>query len=361
MAFELLIGEKKLPENSIVNERVAVRAVIYQNESVLMIRTNKGDYKLPGGGLNQGEDLETALIREVAEETGYVHVTVGKKLGEAVQQQIDSFDLEQFFRMKSVYFMCELQDMEQIDQKLDEYEAELGYSVEFVPLQKAFEVNQTLLNRTDRNDWVERETRVFEKLIRLQRKITSVYFVRHAQPCHEYEDRIRPLSKEGIEDSKKVVEILQEVDIDYVISSPYKRSMDTIAECAIEHGLIIHTDERFRERQAGENGNVNGMFQKRWDDFTFHEDGGESLQLVQRRNVEALMEVLNYHAGENIVIGTHGTALSTILNYYEGTYNCENFLRMIDFMPYIIRLDFKGRECIGKEELLIIEKEYSVK
>lgn len=45
------------------------------------------------------------------------------------------------------------------------------------------------------------------------------------------------------------------------------------------------------------------------------------------------------------MIGTHGTALSTILNFYDNSFGCEDFLRIIDWMPYIIELDF---ECSCK-------------
>ena len=33
-------------------------------------------------------------------------------------------------------------------------------------------------------------------------------------------------------------------------------------------------------------------------------------------------------------------------------------MRIIDFMPYIIRLDFEGTDCIAREELLIVKKEF---
>lgn len=93
-------------------------------------------------------------------------------------------------------------------------------------------------------------------------------------------------------------------------------------------------------------------------DFDYHEEGGESLRSVQERNISALFELLDSHPNDIIILGTHGTALSTILNYFDHSYSCDSFLRMIDFMPYVIRLDFDGRECVKKEEILIVEKEF---
>ncbi len=192
--------------------------------------------------------------------------------------------------------------------------------------------------------------------------MTSIYFVRHAQPDHGWEDdKTRPLSDEGLEDSKEVAKFFKDCKIDCYISSPYKRSVDTIRGSAAEKGLPIHEDEILRERKSGVGGNNIEMFHKRWSDLDFCEDGGESLSIVQKRNIEAILEVLNTHKDKNIVIGTHGTALSTILNYFTPTYNCDDFLRIIDFMPYIIRLDFNGITLIGKEELLIVKKEFKGK
>lgn len=191
--------------------------------------------------------------------------------------------------------------------------------------------------------------------------MTSIYFVRHAQPKHSWEeDRTRPLTTEGLEDSKRVTEALSNIKVMAYLSSPYKRSFDTIYGISRIHSMDIITDERFREREKGLNGNEYGMFQKRWSDFDFREEGGESLHMVQERNIEALLEYLGKYSG-NIVIGTHGTALSTVLNYFDNTYCCNDFLRMIDYMPYIIRLDFDGINYIGKEELLIVEKEFAGK
>jgi len=189
--------------------------------------------------------------------------------------------------------------------------------------------------------------------------MTKVYFVRHAQPEHRWEDdRTRPLTKDGVEDGKMVTKVLKNIRVHCCYSSPCKRSFETVKESAKVHNLDILTDERFRERKKGPNGNEFGMFQKRWNDFDYHEDGGESLNMVQKRNIEALLEILNNHKDENIIIGTHGTALSTILNYFEPSFCCDDFLRIIDYMPYIIRLDFDGTNYIGKEELLIVEKEF---
>lgn len=194
------------------------------------------------------------------------------------------------------------------------------------------------------------------------KNITKVYFVRHAQPEHSFEDdRTRPLTLEGEKDTEIVTDFLKDKAIDVFYSSPYKRSMDTIVHAASFYGKNIITDERLREREKGIGGNNFGMFQKRWADFDYCEENGESIRTVQKRNMDALTEILKNNHGKNIVIATHGTALSSILNYYNSEFACNDFLRIIDWMPYIIELDFSGEKLLCVKEHCHIEKQFKGK
>jgi len=189
--------------------------------------------------------------------------------------------------------------------------------------------------------------------------MTKVYFVRHAQPEHAWDDdRTRPLTDEGLNDALKVTYFLKMRNIDNFYCSPCTRSIQTIENAAKYHNRRIIIDERLKERESGPAGNNYEMFHKRWSDKDYHEDGGESLNMVQSRNIAALNDILESKAEKTIVIGTHGTALSSILNYYDDTFDCESFLRIIDWMPYIIELDFDSKKCVGKIECLFIQKEF---
>lgn len=189
--------------------------------------------------------------------------------------------------------------------------------------------------------------------------MTTIYFVRHCKPDAKiYDDRNRPLTEEGLEDSKQVLEILKDKKIDIFISSPYKRSYDSIKKAADYYKKNIITDERLRERKAGKNSNNHEMFKKRWADFNFAEEDGESIGSVQKRNIEALNEILEKYQNKTIVIGTHGTALSSILNYYDTSFNGESFMKIIDLMPYIVKMEFDGKTNTSKEDVFSIWKEY---
>lgn len=189
--------------------------------------------------------------------------------------------------------------------------------------------------------------------------MTRIYFVRHAQPDHHWEeDRTRPLTAEGKEDTKIVLDFLKGKGIDVFYSSPYQRSIDTIKDTAGFYGKEILTDERLREREAGKDGNRYGMFEKRWANLDYHEENGESIKMVQKRNMAALAEILAEHKDKKVVIATHGTALSGILNFYDPGFGCKEFLRIIDWMPYIVELDFEGDALLSVREHCYVEKEF---
>jgi 2,3-bisphosphoglycerate-dependent phosphoglycerate mutase len=82
--------------------------------------------------------------------------------------------------------------------------------------------------------------------------MTHVFFVRHAEPVHSWEDdRTRPLSNEGLKDRFAAMEVLRDHDIGAVYSSPYARSLTAMEPIAEFYNLKIKTDERLRGRQAG--------------------------------------------------------------------------------------------------------------
>lgn len=192
--------------------------------------------------------------------------------------------------------------------------------------------------------------------------ITRIYFVRHALPVQEHEDdRTRPLTEEGMQDSDIVRDFFRDKRIDYFYCSPYTRSLDTLRSTAGYYHQEIKTDERLRERKSGSGQNNYEMFRKRWADHDFHEEGGESISMVQQRNIAALADIIKAHKGKNIVIGTHGTALSSILNYYEPEFSYSDFMRILNWMPYIIELDFDGTQLIRKTEHIHREKRHTGK
>ncbi len=191
--------------------------------------------------------------------------------------------------------------------------------------------------------------------------MTTVYFIRHAQSDRfVYDDRTRPLTEEGLKDTEKITEKLINVGIKHIISSPYTRTVQTVTDLSEKLGVSIETDEDFRERNAGKwhGENFLEFIRLQWNDFDYHILDGECLRDVQKRNISALNRWIEKYNGDIIAIATHGTALSAMINYYYPEYNYESFMRILDYMPYVVKMEIYDNKCISFEEVLIVEKDY---
>lgn len=158
--------------------------------------------------------------------------------------------------------------------------------------------------------------------------ITVVYFVRHAEPNYEnHDDMTRELSAKGLKDRKLVTKFLMDKNIQIVLSSPYKRAVDTVREFAEKKEMDIDIIDGFRERKVDSLWieDFNSFCKKQWEDFEYKLSDGECLKEVQDRNILALKNIVEKFKGKNIVVGSHGTALSTIVNYYDKKFGYSDF------------------------------------
>ena len=158
--LELTLEKPGLPENAAVFKRTAARAVILRDGLLLMIHTNRGDYKFPGGGLEPGEDLESALRREVLEETGRALLDTPEYA--AVFHERRPGQTADILEMDSHYFLCRAGEA-QLPLKLDDYEAEEQFAPVWIAPAEALEVNRSL--DLEANPWLQREVMVLETLI----------------------------------------------------------------------------------------------------------------------------------------------------------------------------------------------------
>lgn len=188
--------------------------------------------------------------------------------------------------------------------------------------------------------------------------MTTVYFVRHAEPNYEnHDDMSRELSYKGLEDRKLVTDFLMNKQIDVVLSSPYKRAVDTVRDFAEIKGIGVSIIEEFKERRvdSGWIEDFNSFCKRQWEEFDYKLSDGECLKEVQDRNIMALNRVLEQYRNKNIVVGSHGTALSTIINYYDKSFGYADFDRIRYLMPWIVEFTFEGKKCINIQKYNLFE------
>ena len=166
MIINEILGIQTIKDPRIkITTRIAVRAVIIKDNKLLMVHTNKGDYKFPGGGIKRLENHEQALRREVTEETGYIVDQMKEQAGLIMQRNPSQCDTSGIFQMNSCYYFCNVQK-NTTHQHLDKYEQEQEFAPVWIGLNEVIAKNEAILTQKGMqiNPWVYRETLALKKI-----------------------------------------------------------------------------------------------------------------------------------------------------------------------------------------------------
>jgi len=114
--------------------RKAARAVVFDNENNIALLHVKNDnyWKLPGGGIEEGEDIKLALEREVEEEVG-VDIEIGNEVGMTIEYRDywKQLQISYCYRVKVVG--------EKRKVAFTDFEKECGFELHWMPFNEAIE------------------------------------------------------------------------------------------------------------------------------------------------------------------------------------------------------------------------------
>lgn len=159
------IDTKDYNPNGVKFIRPSVRSIIIHEGKIAMIHSIKYDYyKFPGGGIEENESKIDALIRETKEESGLV--VIPESIREyGYVHRVQKGDKEDMFIQDNYYYFCTVEKTIR-PQKLDDYEYEEKFTLEFVDPISAIEANRNSYHGPKDKNMLEREARVLELLVK---------------------------------------------------------------------------------------------------------------------------------------------------------------------------------------------------
>ena len=141
---------------------------------------------------------------------------------------------------------------------------------------------------------------------------------------------MRGLSEAGRRESQRVADLLEGHDVAAIISSPYARAIQTVQPLADRLGMTIEIDPDLRERHlsSGPLDDFNASLEATWRDFFLALPGGESSAAAQARVSRAIRRIAATDDSRDIVIGSHGTAMSLFLRTLDANVDFAFWSRM---------------------------------
>ena len=164
-------------------------------------------------------------------------------------------------------------------------------------------------------------------------QLTTVYLLRHAEsrPSATVKEPDWPLSELGKKHARDIVPTLAKLDIDHVYTSPFLRAVETAKPFADFAGKPLRIHDELREQRslwADSEADFMEQMRKKWEDFHFAPPGGESNAECQLRIVDAIGGIIRRHPGRTLLVSSHGSAISLLLNSIHSSFNFKGWMRM---------------------------------
>ena len=146
-------------DNKTVYKRNAARAIVLDGEDILMLYTERyHDYTIPGGGLDEGEDVIAGMVRELEEETGAKNIHGIKPFGIFEEFRPWYKDDADIMHMISYCYSCKI-DRELGETAYEDYEVKNGMKPVWINIHEAIAHNEkTIAESPKKGMSIERET-----------------------------------------------------------------------------------------------------------------------------------------------------------------------------------------------------------
>ncbi len=150
-----------------VFRRDSARCICIRDGKIMMVYSKQYDYyKFPGGGIEEGETLEEAMMREAREEAGLVVIPESAaEYGVVPRANKSSEPGIACFRQDNFYFLCRAEE-ELTETEQDSYEVEEGFTPVWVTPEEVIRTDRDAHLTGNKRVMGAREAGVLELLVK---------------------------------------------------------------------------------------------------------------------------------------------------------------------------------------------------
>ncbi len=144
-----------------------------------------------------------------------------------------------------------------------------------------------------------------------------LYLVRHCQATGQEPEAL--LTLEGESQAEVLADFLAPLGIQRIVSSPFRRAVQSIQPLANQLGLRVEIDGRLAERVLSTAPLADWLarYQASFEELDVGLEGGESSRDAMARGAAAVEDVLAHPAGTTVAV-SHGNLLTLIRRHIDG-------------------------------------------
>ncbi len=164
-----------------------------------------------------------------------------------------------------------------------------------------------------------------------------LYIVRHCAASGQ--DPTAPLTPAGQAQALLLADRLASAGIDRVVSSPFRRALDSIAPLAHRLGLVVEQDVRLVERvlSTADLPDWQDHLRATFTDPDMCLPGGESSRAAQARGVAAVTTILRQPATTPLLV-SHGNLIALLLQHFAPQLGFDTWRALTNPDVYLVTL-----------------------
>lgn len=164
----------------------------------------------------------------------------------------------------------------------------------------------------------------------------KIYVIRHCEA--EGQSKEAQLTENGIQQAANLAGFFEEVKINRIISSPFRRAIQSIGQVAKRAKVNIEIDERLAERILSTELLPDWLekLKATFDDLDLKFDRGETSREAMHRIVGVVEEIFKSNS-QNTLIVTHGNLMSLLFKNYLPDFGFEQWRRLSNPDVYLLK------------------------